>query len=212
MPAPVRSRSALTSPAEICAASISAHLLIGSCGLFALLRGLHVSLLLAARPVQVLGVGLLLALDVLDHLARRRRLAGLGLGLLAGGLRLHVVLGAARPGRRIRVAGQRGAGRLAGADRHGLLRALGLLGGGAGLGLLLLALRGLARLALGGLARRLLLGLAALLLLALAPRLLLLGAELGVTLAHHVGDRVHDQLARPDRVVVTRDRVARRLG
>src|SRR3954463_16375968 len=106
MPAPVRSRSALTSPAEICAASISAHLLIGSCSLFALVRGLHVSSLLAARAVQVLGVGLLLALDVLDHLARRRRLAGLGLGLLAGGLRRAAVLGAARLRRRVGIAGQ----------------------------------------------------------------------------------------------------------
>src|SRR3954469_13830928 len=85
MPAPVRSRSAFTSPAEICAASISAHLLIGSCGLFPPLpaplligscglfprpRGLHVSFFLAARPVQVLRVGLLLSLDVLGHIAR----------------------------------------------------------------------------------------------------------------------------------------------
>src|SRR5690348_10058938 len=92
IPAPVRSRSAFTSPAEICAASISAHLLIGSCGLVALFRGLHVGLFLAARPVQVLRVGLLLALDVLDHVARRGRLAGLRLGLLAGRLGLHVVL------------------------------------------------------------------------------------------------------------------------
>src|SRR3954467_13103833 len=101
MPAPVRSRSAFTSPAEICAASISAHLLIGSRGRFALLGRLHVGLLLAARPVQVLGVGLLLALDVLDDVAWGRRLARLGLGLLARGLGLHVVLRAARHGRRI---------------------------------------------------------------------------------------------------------------
>src|SRR3954464_9549600 len=87
MPAPVRSRSAFTSPAEICAASISAHLLVGSCGLFAGLRRLHVGLFLTARPVQMLRVCLLVALDALHNLTRRGRLAGLGLGLLAGGLR-----------------------------------------------------------------------------------------------------------------------------
>src|SRR3954447_484381 len=83
MPAPVRSRSAFTSPAEICAASISAHLLIGSWGDFALLGRLHVSFLFSARPVQMLRVRLLLGLDVLDHLARRRRLTRLGFRLLA---------------------------------------------------------------------------------------------------------------------------------
>src|SRR3954453_16478816 len=91
MQAPVRSRSAFTSPAEFCSASISAHLLIGSCGLFALLGGLHIGFLLAARPVQVSRGGLLVALDPLGDLAWRWRLAGLGLGLLAGGLGLHVV-------------------------------------------------------------------------------------------------------------------------
>src|SRR4051794_6214985 len=148
MPAPVRSRSAFTSPAEICAASISAHLLIGSRGCLALLGRLHVGPLLAARPVQVLGVGLLLALDVLDNVARWRRLARLGLGLLARGLGLHVVLRAAGLGGRVGVAGECGAGRLPGADRGGLLRAPGLLRGGACLGLLLLTLGGLARQAL----------------------------------------------------------------
>src|SRR3954447_4482919 len=113
MPAPVRSRSALTSPAEIGASAISAHLLIGSWRLLALLRGLHVSFLLAARPVKMLGIGLLLGLDVLHDLARRRRLPGLGLGLLARRLGLHVVLGASRPRRRVRVARQRGSRLLA---------------------------------------------------------------------------------------------------
>src|SRR3954447_3603628 len=211
MPAPVRSRSAFTSPAEICAASISAHLLIGSRGCLALLGRLHVGPLLAARPVQVLGVGLLLALDVLDNVARWRRLAGEGLGLLARGLGLHVVLRAAGLGGRVGVAGECGAGRLPGADRGGLLRAPGLLRGGACLGLLLLTLDGLARQALLLLAAGALLGLAALLLLALAPRPRLLGPELGVALADHVGDRVHQQLARADRVVVAGDRVGRRL-
>src|SRR3954452_6263239 len=101
MPAPVRSRSAFTSPAEICAASISAHLLIGSRRCLALLGRLHVGPLLAARPVQVVRIGLLLALDVLDDVPRGRRLARLSLRLLARGLELDVVLRAARLGRRI---------------------------------------------------------------------------------------------------------------
>src|SRR3954447_7657038 len=79
MPAPVRSRSALTSPAEICAASISAHLLIGSCGGLAPLRGLHIGLLTAARALGLVRRRLLVALLALDHLARRRRLSRLRL-------------------------------------------------------------------------------------------------------------------------------------
>src|SRR3954470_22972779 len=121
MPAPVRSRSAFTSPAEICAASMSAHLLVGSCGLLALLGRLHVGLLLAARPVQVLGVRLLVALLALGNLARGRRLAGLRLGTLARAGRAGVVLGAR--GRRrggIGVARKRRARGLAGAGRRGV--------------------------------------------------------------------------------------------
>src|SRR5689334_5791080 len=124
MPAPVRSRSDFTSPAEICAASMSAHLLVGSGSVLALLSRLHVSFLLAARPVQVRRVGLLLALDVLDHVARRRRLARLGLGLLARSLGLHVVLRAARLRCGVRVARERCARSLTCAGSGGLLRTL----------------------------------------------------------------------------------------
>src|SRR3954464_13362638 len=85
MPAPVRSRSVFTSPAEICAASMSAHLLVGSCGLVALLGRLHVGFLLAARPIELVGRGLLVALLLLHCLALSRGLAGLGLGALARG-------------------------------------------------------------------------------------------------------------------------------
>ena len=56
---------------------------------------------------------------------------------------------------------------------------------------------------------RALLRLAALLLLALAARGLLLGAEARRALGRHVGDRLDDQLARADRVVVARDHVSR---
>src|SRR4051794_21477726 len=116
MPAPVRSRSAFTSPAEICAASMSAHLLIGSRRVLARLCRLHVGLLLAARPVQVLRRRLFVALLALHHLARRRRLAGLGLGALACVRLALVVLGGhRRAGDGIGVAGQSGTRRLAGA-------------------------------------------------------------------------------------------------
>src|SRR3954453_20132401 len=144
MPAPVRSRSAFTSPAEICAASISAHLLVGSRGAFAFLGRLHVSFLFTARTVQMLPIPLLFALDVLHDLARRRRLPRLGLGLLARRLGLHVVLGATRPRRRVRAARQRGSPPSAGAGGCRVRGALGLLGRRALLGLAALALGGLA--------------------------------------------------------------------
>src|SRR3954462_6269266 len=116
IPAPVRSRSAFTSPAETCAASISANLLVGSRSGLALLGGLHVSFLSAARPVQLVRRCLLVALLALDHLARRRGLGSLGLGALACGRLALVVLGArVGRGRGVRIAGQRGAAGHAGA-------------------------------------------------------------------------------------------------
>src|SRR4051812_8080213 len=199
MPAPVRSRSVFTSPAEICAASMSAHLLVGSCGLVALLGRLHVGTLLTTRAVQLVGRGLVVALGLLDGLAWRRRLAGRGLGLLARVRLWLVALRARRRGGRIGIAGRGSPGGLARTRCGGLLGALRVLGGLACLGLALLALGGLTGLALRSLACGALLGLAALLFLALAPGALLLGAELGVALADHVGHRVDDQLARADR-------------
>src|SRR4051794_3986890 len=68
-------------------------------------------------------------------------------------------------------------------------------------------LLGLAALLLLGFATGTLLGLAALLLLALQPGALLLLAEDGRALGPLVGDRLDDQLARPDRIVVAGDHV-----
>src|SRR5438876_4071395 len=128
--------------------------------------------------------------------SRRRRgyppsaglLAGGGFRLRGGRARLRLLAG--------RSLVRAGGGRLAAlGGRSGFLRlATGLL-------------LGLDPGSLLGLDPGSLLGLPALLLLALASRPLLLGAELGVLLRHDVADRVDDQLARADRVVVARDDV-----
>ena len=103
--------------------------------------------------------------------------------------------------------GDRGSGCLRG--RGGRLsggRGVGGAGGRQrGLGLGALAGLGLGALLLLGLAAGLLLGLAAGLLLGLLARLLLLGAEDLAALGDHVADRLRDQRAGADRVVVARD-------
>ena len=86
---------------------------------------------------------------------------------------------------------------LAGLRQRGLgLGALGGLGGGLLLGLAAGALLGLALLLRGG----------------LGAGLLLLGAEARAALLDHVADRVRDQRAGADRVVVARDHVVDAVG
>src|SRR5436853_664349 len=114
IPAPVRSRSSLTSLAEIVASAMSARSfhVVGVRHRRSLRVGLRLGLFAAARPLgRLVGGRLLVSLRALDLLAR---------GLLTGGLGLLAHLGAAG---HFRIAGSRGRLRLRGGLRlRGRLR------------------------------------------------------------------------------------------